>query len=112
MPPAKPSMRFYHTAALRHRTEQLLAAIEKSEDPTEHAGEFSSLVVDLTEAGMHYYLLKPVQEAKLGFVSQKTASLGMAAALRVMSPIVHGIVGGADGAQLRVMAEHMRQLTQ
>jgi len=112
MSAAKPSMRFYHSVALRTRTEKLLAAIDKSENPTEHARAFADLVVDLSEAGMEYYFLKPIRQAKFGIVAQKTASLGMSGALRVLSPIVRTILHGATAAQLKVIAEHMRHLTQ
>lgn len=107
---AKPSLRFYHSAALRARTDRLLAAIEQDGDPTRHARDLADLVVDLSEAGMEYYFLKPIRQAKLGVVAQKTASLGMSGALRVMSPIVRTILHGASAAQLKVIAEHMRHL--
>jgi hypothetical protein len=108
--PAKPSLRFFHSAALRTRTNRLLAAIERDEDPAQHAGAFSALVVDLTEAGLDYYFLKPLRQAKVGFVARQTASLGMAGSLRVMSPIIRTILGGTNGAQLRVISHHIRQL--
>jgi hypothetical protein len=108
--PAKPSLRFFHSAALRARSNKVLSAIEKDEDPTRHSGALSSLVVDLTEAGLGYYFLKPLQEAKVGFVSRQTAGLGLAGALRMISPVVRGILAGANAAQLRVITRHMRQL--
>jgi CheY-like chemotaxis protein len=101
-------MRFFHSAALRKRTEKLLTAIEGDTDPTPHADALADLVVDLTEAGMDDYFLKPLRQAKLGMLAQKTASLTTAGALRVMAPMVRRILRGADGAQLRVIAEHMR----
>lgn len=112
MSAAKPSMRFYHSAALRTRTEKLLAAIEQDGDPTGHARTLADLVVDLSEAGMEYYFLKPIRQAKLGVVAQKTAEFGTSGALRIMSPIVRTVLHGATAAQLRVIAEHMRHLTQ
>jgi hypothetical protein len=67
-------------------------------------------VVDLTRAGLDYYFLKPLQEAKVGFVSRQTAKLGMAGALRVMSPVIRSILAGANTTQLRVIAGHLRHL--
>ena len=66
--------------------------------------------MDLTEAGMSYYFLKPLQQAKVGFVARQTASLGMAGALRVMSPIIRSVLAGTNATQLRVIARHIRQL--
>ena len=110
MAAAKPSLRFFHSSALRSRTNKLLTAIEKDEEPTRHVEALSTLVLELAEAGMTYYYVKPVEQAKLGFVARQTAGLGIAGSLRVMGPIVRNILGGADAKQLRVIARHMRLL--
>ena len=73
-------------------------------------GALSSLVVDLTEAGLNYYFLRPLQQAKVGFVARQTASFGMAGALRVMSPIIRSILAGTNATQLRVITRHIRHL--
>lgn len=106
----KPSLRFTHSVALRSRTLKVLAAIEHDADPTLHAEALGSVVLALTEAGMHFYFLKPVKEAKLGFIARQTAGLGVSGALRVMSPIVRSVLGGANGRQLQVISKHIRQL--
>jgi hypothetical protein len=107
---AKPSLRFFHSGALRTRTTKVLAAIDRDEDATRHAAALSGVVVDLTEAGLDYYFLKPLQEAKIGFVSRQTANLGMAGALRMMSPVIRRILAGANTTQLRAIAGHIRHL--
>lgn len=111
MPPkAKPSLRFFHSTALRARTDKLLAAIENDANPARHADALAALVVALTEAGLDYYYLRPLQLAKVGFVARQTANLGMAGALRIMSPMIRSILGGTDGGQLRIISRHIRQL--
>jgi hypothetical protein len=107
---AKPSLRFFHSAALRTRSEKILGTMERDQDPKRHVDALSSLVVDLTEAGLNYYFLKPLKDAKVGFVARQTASFGMAGALRVMSPIIRGILSGTNAAQLRVITRHIRHL--
>jgi hypothetical protein len=107
---AKPSLRFFHSPALRTRTTKVLAAIDKDEDATKYAGALSGVVVELTEAGLDYYFLKPLQQAKIGFVPRQTANLGMAGALRVMSPIIRRILAGANTTQLKIIAGHIRHL--
>ena len=108
--PEKPSLRFFHSAALRRRSDRLLAAIESDGDAKAHAHDLADLVVELTEAGMDYYFLKPIRNAKLGMVAQKTAQFGVAGALRMMTPIVRTVLHGATAAQLRTIATHMREL--
>jgi len=108
--PAKPSLRFFHSAALRARSNRVLAAIERDKDPTQQVAALSSLVVDLTEAGLDYYFLKPLEQAKVGFVARQSARLGMAGSMRVMSPIIRSILAGTNATQLRVITRHIRQL--
>jgi hypothetical protein len=107
----KPSLRFFHSTALRNRTEAILTRIERDDDATRHAAALSSIVSDLTKAGFDYYFLRPLEESRFGFVARQTASLGMSGALRVMSPIIGRILSGASTAQLRGVARHIRHLT-
>jgi hypothetical protein len=107
---AKPSLRFFHSAPLRTRTLKLLAAIDHDPDPTQHAPALAALVVALTEAGLDYYFLKALTLAKVGFVARQTANFAMASALRIMSPMIRSILGSTDGAQLRIISRHIRQL--
>jgi hypothetical protein len=106
----KPSLRFFHSGALRTRTNRVLAALERAEDPTQHVGALSGLVVDLTEVGLDYYFLRPLQQAKVGFVARQMASLGMSGVLQVMSPIIRSVLAGTNAAQLRVIVRHIRHL--
>ena len=108
---AKPSVRFFHSAGLRKRTDTVLARIDRDDDATQHASALSSVVVELTETGLDYYFLRPLRESKFGIVARQTANLGMSGALRVMSPIIGRILAGADTAQLRGVARHIRHLT-
>jgi hypothetical protein len=109
---AKPSLRFFYSAALRKRTDAVVARIERDEDATQHAGTLSSVVSELTAAGLDYYFLRPLEEAKFGFVARQTAKLGVSGALRFMSPMISRILTGADTPQLRGVARHIRHLTE
>ena len=107
---AKPSLRFFHSPALRKRTEAVLARIEHDDDATQHARALSGVVVELTEVGLDYYFLRPLEQAKFGFVARQTANFGMSGALRMMSPVIGRILGSADTPQLRGVARHIRHL--
>jgi hypothetical protein len=111
MPTAKPSLRFTHSPALRTQTLKVLAAIDTAPDPTKHVQSLTSVVLSLTDAGMEYYFLKPIKDAKLSFVARQTASFGISGAIRIMSPIVKAVLGGANADQLRVISRHIRHLT-
>jgi hypothetical protein len=109
---ARPSLRFFYSPALRKRTGAVLARIEKDKDATQHAETLSRVVSDLTAAGLDYCFLRPLDEAKFGFVARQTAKLGLAGVLRLMAPMIGRILAGADTAQLRGVARHIRHLTE
>lgn len=110
MPASKPSLRFTHSAALRARTLKVLSGIDHDPDPKEHTDALVSLVLSMTEAGMDFYFLKPLNDGRFSFLARQTASFGVSGAVRIMSPIVSSVLGGADAKQLRVVSRHIRQL--
>lgn len=108
---AKPSLRFYHSKELRTRTLALLDAIDEAEDATRHREKLGDLVVALSEAGLGYFYLEPLKLAKSGFVVRQSASLGLSATLRVISPTVRTVLGMMDDKQLRAVGKFIRGLT-
>ncbi len=110
MPASKPSLRFTHSQALRTQTLKVLSAIDDDPDPARHAEALTSLVLSLTEAGMDYYLLKPLRDGNFSFVAQQAAGFGISGALRIMSPIAGTVLGGADAKQLKAISKHIRHL--
>jgi len=107
---AQPSLRFFHSKALRTKTLKLLDTIEEEDEPTSHAGALADLVVELTEAGFDYFLLKPLDLVKSNFVVRQTASFGMGGALRIMSPMIQTILKGMDDRQLLAVCAFIRSL--
>lgn len=107
---ALPSLRFYHSKALRTRTLEVLEALESAEDATSYRDELSDVVLELTEDGLAYYFVKPVEAAKVGFMAQKTTTMGISAILRVMGPVVRRVIGGMDASQLLTVSRHIRHL--
>jgi hypothetical protein len=57
-----------------------------------------TLVVELTNSGMDYCFLKPLLLAKVGFVIQQSANLGVAGATRIMAPMIRNIIARLDQA--------------
>ena len=108
--PVQPSLRFFHAKPLRKRTLAVLDAVEGDDDPTRHAAVLTEVVIELTEAGFGYYLLKPLEMVDSNFVVRQSASFGTSACLRVMSPIFRTILGGMDGKQLLVVSGFIRSL--
>lgn len=107
---SQPFLRFYHSEELRSRTLAVLVSIEQSKEPAKHRDALADIVVELTSVGMDYYFMKPLKQAKTGFVIEQSASVGMMGAVRVLGTVTRNIVSRMDGAQLRSVSEAMRQL--
>ena len=105
-----PSLRFYHSKSLRTKTLSVLDALETAEDATSHRDALAEVVRELTDAGIAYYFVKPVQAAKVGFVAEQSIKLGLAGILRIMGPIVRRVIGGMNAHQLRSVSKHIRHL--
>lgn len=106
----KPFLRFYHAESLRNKTLTVLECVEQDEDPTEHSAALADLVVELTECGMDYYLLKQLKLAKASFVVEQSASISLACALKVIGPVIRSIIGRMGGPQLISVCGSIRQL--
>lgn len=109
-PSTEPFLRFYHSKRLRAKTLSVLVAIEKANDGTQHRDELADTVVELTDSGMDYYFLRPLRLAKPGFFVEQSASLGMAATMRVLGSVIRNIIGRMDNPQLLTVCGYVRHL--
>ena len=107
----QPSLRFYHSAALRSKTNAVLAALEASEDQQQHGEAVADLVQELIEAGMDYYFLRALKMAQIGFVAEQSARLGMSGAVKLISSVSRKFIMHMDKQQLLIVASHIRALT-
>lgn len=108
---SEPSLRFYHSKALRQRTNSVLDALEAQPDHPKHGDALATLVTELIDAGMDYYFLRALKLADVGFVTEQSARLGMSGAVKVISSVSTKIILRMDSVQLRVVASHIRALT-
>lgn len=108
-PSAQPFLRFYHSNELRTKTNAVLTTLEGARDPTVHRGTLANLAVELTNAGLDYYFLKPLKFAKAGFVVEQSASLGMTGVQQLMGSVIRNIIARMDGPQLLSVGTSLRQ---
>jgi len=107
-----PYLRFYHSRTLRTRTLAVLDALETAEDATSQREALAEVVLELTETGLAYYFVKPVQAAKVGYMAEQSTKLGIAGILRLMGPVTRRVIGGMNAQQLRSVSDHIRHLMQ
>ena len=66
--------------------------------------------MELTDSGMEYYFLRPLKLAKVGFFTEQSANLGMAATTRILGSVIRNIIGRMDHPQLLSVCSYVRQL--
>ena len=88
----------------------MLAALEKAEDGTEYRDALADIVVELTDSGMDYFFLRPLKLAEVGFFTQQSANLGMAATTAVLGGVIRNVIGRMDNPQLLTVCSYIRQL--
>lgn len=106
----EPSLRFHHSKELRAKTLAVLAAIEGAPDHAKHRPALADLVAELTEAGMDYYYMRALRVAKVGFVGEQSARLGISGAAKLISSVSRKYIMGMNQDQLLIVARHIREL--
>jgi hypothetical protein len=105
-------MRFHHSEDLRARTLALLSSLERAKDPERHRDDLANIVVEMTDAGMDCYFMKPLKQSKAGFIVQQSARVGMAGTLQVLATVIRNIIGRMDGPQLLSVCGSIRHFMQ
>lgn len=105
-----PFLRFYHSQALRQKTDAVLNALEEHPGKKNHGEAIADLVTELIDAGMDYYFLKALKEADVGFVAEQSARLGMSGAVKLISSVSRKFITRMDHTQLLVVSNHIRTL--
>lgn len=104
-----PYLRFYPARNLHSRLIEILDQIEHSSDATLHRTRLSESVSELTAAGLDYYFTRTLKEAKVGFVTQQSANIGLIGVKQLMAPVIRNIVGRLEHAQLQAIAQSIRE---
>jgi hypothetical protein len=108
-PSSKPFFRFCHSKTLRTKTLAVLDAIEQADDATVHSKALADISVELMRAAMEYFFMGPLKLAKVNFLVQQSASLGMAGTLQVMGTVSRNILGRMETRQLVSVCASIRR---
>jgi hypothetical protein len=109
-PSSKPFLRFYHSEGLRKKTLSLLGTLEQAQDATAHRDALADVVVELTNSGMDFYLMRPLKLAKVGFILEQSANVGMTGVQQVMGSVIRQIIGRMESPHLLSVCGSIRQL--
>lgn len=102
-------LRYYHSPGLRTRTLAVLERLETAPDPTRHRSELADVIVELTRSGLDGFFMQPLKRSKAGFITENSASLGMAGAVQVIASVMRNIIGSMGAPQLLSVCQSLRQ---
>ena len=109
-PSTHPFLRFYFSDSLHTKTLAVLTTVEQAKDSTRHRNALAGLVTELTNCGMDYYFLRPLRLAKVGFIVEQSANVGMAGVTRLLGSVIYNVIGNMDKSQLAAVCSYIRQL--
>ncbi|MFN7998617.1 MAG: hypothetical protein U0Q18_33650 [Bryobacteraceae bacterium] len=88
-----------------------MKSVEEADDAQQHRGALADIVVELADAGMEYYFMRPLNLANVGFLVEQSARFGMGATKRVFASVIRNVIGGMDDAQLLTVCSYIRELS-
>ena len=109
-PPTQPFLRFYFPDNLRAKTLTALSTVEQAKDRTRHRNALAGVIVELTNSGMDYYFLRPLRLAKVGFLIEQSANVGMAGVTQLLGSVIYNVIGHMDQSQLLTVCSYIREL--
>lgn len=101
---------FEISAELRRRAESVVRRIRTDTDKQRHVPDLVEIVVAMTDRGLHYYFLHPLEEAGVGAVTRKAVDLAIGTAGRTLPIVVRRTVNSLNDQQLLSIADFIDQI--
>ena len=101
---------FEISSELRQRAETVVQNIRSDTDKRRHIPELIDVVLAMTDRGLHYYFLHPLEEAGVGVVTRKAVGLAIGTAGRTLPMVVRKTVKALNDEQLMSIAEFVDQI--
>ncbi len=92
---------------LRERVEATIEAVRGDPGDRAGVGDLISTIQELTETGLEYYFLLPLELAEVGGVSRSTARVGVAAARQGMPHVIRRVVGSMSEQELLAIVDFL-----
>jgi hypothetical protein len=90
---------------LRQRAEVLVERLRTDSDKRRHVPSLVDLVLEMTDRGLHYYFLHPLEIAEVGVMTRSAVELAIGAAGRTLPMVVRKTVKSLNDEQLSSLAD-------
>lgn len=98
------------TRELSERVRETLRDLRAAKRASDRASELAEMVVEMTDRGLGYYFLYPLEVAGIGRISRATAKVGIASASKAIPLIVKRVLGSASDEELLALADFVEGL--
>lgn len=96
---------FEISSTLRRRVESVLERLRADDDKRQHVPELVDVVLAMTDRGLYYYFLHPLEIAGVGMVTRKAVDLAIGTAGRTLPVVVRKTINALDDSQLLGLAD-------
>ena len=104
-PPAVGWVAFEIPGELRLRAESIVERLRSDTDKKQHASELVEVVVEMTDRGLHYYFLHPLEQAQVGAMTRGAVELALRTAGRTLPMVIRKTVRSLGNEQLSSVAD-------
>lgn len=101
---------FRVSAELQQRAASVVASIRSDRDKRKHVPALIEVVLEMTDAGLHYYFLHPLERAGVGAVTRRAVELAIGTAGRTLPMVVRKTVGSLNDEQISSIAEFLDEI--
>lgn len=94
----------------RSKAVKIVASLREDPASREVAGKLIDLVIDLTDTGLTYFFLHPLELAGVGAIRRKGVGVALATAGRVLPSVVRSTIGSMNESQLLRIADFLEHI--
>ena len=95
---------------LTNRTIETIESFRSHPEDKANADALVDLILALTEAGLHEYYVRPLEQAKAGMMALGTAKVGVTTSKRGISVIVNKVIRKMSTDQLHSIVDSMESM--
>ena len=96
---------FEISSELRQQAESVVRDLRSDGDTRHHVPELVEVVLAMTDRGLYYYFLHPLEEAGVGSVTRGAVKLALGAAGRTLPAVVRKTIKSLNDEQLLKIAD-------
>lgn len=96
----------------KHIDEKLhavLAKVNTTEEKSKYAMDIYDVVVDLSDAGLDYFFMKPLEEAKIGRIKLRAIAFAIKTGKKGILSVGKGIIKAMNDKQIEVVTNMLEK---